>query len=132
MLRDGSCPLVLARSIIPVTALRGPHCALARLGNRPLGEVLFADPALRRLGLECCRLTAKDWVPELGRLCTTGGGVWGRRSVYGINGLRLLVAEFFLPAALMPSAAAQSAWANAETGAEAAPADPVDASAEVA
>jgi chorismate--pyruvate lyase len=100
MLRDGLTPLVLARTVIPPDSLRGPHCALARLGNRPLGEVLFARRGLRRCSLECCRLGSAAWLPSIAGLCGIRQEVWGRRSVYRVGDARLLVAEFFLPAAL--------------------------------
>jgi hypothetical protein len=48
LLRDvllicGDTPLVYAHSVIPLPGLDGPWVGLSRLGNRPLGEALFAD-----------------------------------------------------------------------------------------
>jgi chorismate lyase len=100
MLRDGLTPLVLARTVIPAASLRGRHCALARLGNRPLGEVLFAQRGLHRWSRQCCRLDRGIWMPSVASLCGPLQTLWGRRSVYGVGNARLLVAEFFLPAAL--------------------------------
>lgn len=100
MLRDGHTPLVLARTVIPAESLRGRHCALARLGNRPLGEVLFAQRGLHRWSRQCCRLARGIWMPAVAGLGGLQQELWGRRSVYGVGNARLLVAEFFLPAAL--------------------------------
>lgn len=94
-LMSGDVPLVLARSIIPATTLHGADSGLARLGNRPLGEVLFACPRLRRVRLQLARVQPGEFrgmVPQ--------ASVWGRRSLYSIAVGDLLVCEFFLPAVL--------------------------------
>jgi len=96
----GGEPLVLARTVIPPWALRGEHCALARLGNRPLGEVLFAQRGLRRTRLEFARVLPTDWLPVIAGQYGLAAPVWGRRSLYEIGPLSLLVCEFFLPAVL--------------------------------
>ena len=88
---------VYARTVIPLHSLQGPLRRLTRLGNRPLGAVLFADPGMRREEMEVTRVS-----PD--HACYSGlrhGGeevVWGRRSVFRINRRPLLVSEFFLPA----------------------------------
>lgn len=81
-------PWVFARTVIPRNTLRGRYRRLADLGNRPLGEVLFADPGVRRGELEVARV---DGVP-LG----VRGTVWGRRSLFHAGGRPLLVSEFFV------------------------------------
>lgn len=88
-------PLVLARSIIPAATLRGGDPGLSRLGSRPLGEVLFACPHLRRTRLQLARVRAREF-----RGKAPLASVWGRRSLYSIAAGELLVCEFFLPAAL--------------------------------
>lgn len=93
-------PVVLARTVIPPKALRGEHCALARLGNRPLGEVLFAQRGLSRARLEFARIAPADWLPSVRKEYGLDGPVWGRRSLYEIAEVSLLVCEFFLPAVL--------------------------------
>ena len=93
-------PLVLARSVIPQEALRGEHCALARLGNRPLGEVLFAQRGLRRAHLEFVRVAPADWRPTVAQEFGLDGPLWGRRSLYQLGQVSLVVCEFFLPAVL--------------------------------
>lgn len=93
-------PLVLARTVMPPSALRGEHCALARLGNRPLGEVLFAQRGLRRPRLEFAKVLPMDWLPGVALGYGLDGPVWGRRSLYEVDHVALLVCEFFLPAVL--------------------------------
>src|SRR3569623_650409 len=44
----GATPWVFARTVMPVSSLRGRQRRLTRLGNRPLGAALFADRSLRR------------------------------------------------------------------------------------
>lgn len=92
-------PWVLARTVIPITTLTGPRRRLTRLGNRSLGATLFSDPTMSRDPVEVTRLivgsplysaitaSIKKPPPEL----------WGRRSVFRLDGWPLLVSEFFLP-----------------------------------
>lgn len=97
-LQCGEHPLVVARSVIPVRTLRGVDRRLANLGARPLGQVLFADPRLRRLRLELARVESSDWRPCGPGFTVPTQPVWGRRSLYSLGaGHTLLVAEFFLP-----------------------------------
>jgi chorismate--pyruvate lyase len=87
LLQCGDTPWVAAHSLIPISSMQGPLKRLRRLDERPLGEFLFRDPALRRYQLE---LTQSD-------------SVWGRRSLFYLHDQPLLVAEFFLPALLQAS-----------------------------
>jgi chorismate--pyruvate lyase len=93
-------PLVLARTIIPRSALNGAQGGLAHLGDRPLGELLFAYRGLRRDSLELARIDVPAWRHGLAGRLNIGTRVWGRRSVYAIAKGKLLVCEFFLPAIL--------------------------------
>ncbi len=92
-------PWVFARSIIPVTTLSGPQRRLARLGDRPLGAFLFADPSMQRGPVELACIPRQS---HIYRMATTGLGVkpaciWGRRSVFQVGNKPLLVCEVFLP-----------------------------------
>ena len=94
LLRDGDRPLVYARTVIPVSTLRGPRRRYANLGNRPLGGMLFADRSMRRGEVEVC-----DALPEASRRWLGVDGatrIWGRRSVFRVGGKPLLVSEYFL------------------------------------
>ncbi|GIX31779.1 MAG: putative chorismate pyruvate-lyase [Porticoccaceae bacterium] len=84
---------VYARSVIPLAVLVGHRRALRRLGERPLGTVLFADPDLERGEPEIARLPATA-VPGL---AGQAGWLWGRRSRFRAGASNLLVVEVFLP-----------------------------------
>jgi chorismate--pyruvate lyase len=98
LLQCGDRPLVAARSVIPAETLRGARPGLARLGTRPLGEILFRDPRLERTHLELCAVEPRQWRREIGGTAGFSGKIRGRRNWYRIGPGRLLVAEFFLPA----------------------------------
>ena len=89
-------PLVYARTIIPLSSMRGALRGLALLGNRPLGAVLFSDPSMTRQPVEVALLHASHVYHERIDGLTTEP-VWGRRSVFTLKGEKLLVSEFFLP-----------------------------------
>lgn len=42
-------PLILARTRVGLSSMKGPFQALSQLGNRPLGEWLFAQPNLAKI-----------------------------------------------------------------------------------
>ena len=51
-----------------------------KIGNKPLGEILFTDPNILREPIEV----------------TFHNDTWGRRSVFVLYNSRILVSEFFL------------------------------------
>lgn len=85
-------PWVHARSVVPLAVLRGRHGFLRRLGNKPLGALLFGDAAIRRGAIE----VAKRLPPPLPGLARPGP-LWVRRSQFHLGSQRVLVAEMFLP-----------------------------------
>jgi chorismate--pyruvate lyase len=92
---NGASPLIMARSVMPLEVLQGSGGRLARLGTRPLGEILFSYRGLRRDKLEYARIDVLDWTP--GAACFAAGETaWGRRSLYRVAGGHILVCEFFL------------------------------------
>ncbi|AWF83577.1 chorismate lyase [Microbulbifer sp. A4B17] len=89
-------PWVYARSVLPERSLQGKSRNLRSLDTRPLGELLFSEPGIRR-GEITLNLLQKS--PE-SQYCELGGKspeVWGRRSVFWLRDKPLLVAEAFLP-----------------------------------
>jgi chorismate lyase len=92
-------PWVFARTVIPRTTLTGHERRLAHLHTRPLGEVLFADPSMRRGEVEVARLTPGDGLYRSAtqRLAVKPAAIWGRRSLFTLSGKPLLVNEIFLP-----------------------------------
>lgn len=98
-LRCAGQPWVFARTAVPLSSLEGGLKRLSQLGNRPLGAVLFADPRMQRQPLEIARITPRHRLFKMA--CSSGehshGELWGRRSVFTLQGCPLLVSEFFLP-----------------------------------
>jgi len=92
---------VYARTVMPLSVLHGSSRGLARLGGRPLGEMLFRDKSMRRSSMQVARVDEGDLFHDWGVACVeTGavvGQVWGRRSVFRLSGRPLLVNEIFLP-----------------------------------
>lgn len=98
LLCDGR-PWIFARTVIPVTSLRGKLQRLAHLGTRPLGAMLFADSAMQRGVVELACITPGQalYTEALRNLQQRPGEIWGRRSVFRITTKPLLVSEIFLP-----------------------------------
>ena len=92
-------PWVFARTLIPARTLRGRGRRLTRLGTRPLGQALFADPHVRRGPIEIMRIAVGQRLHQraLTHLVAPPGVVWGRRSLFRIEDRPLLVCEIFLP-----------------------------------
>jgi chorismate--pyruvate lyase len=90
---------VYARTLIPLASLRGPAQALTRLGRRPLGEVLFADPTTRRVRVEVARITPRHRLFDRAtvHLRRRPAEIWGRRTLFDYAGEQILVNELFLP-----------------------------------
>lgn len=82
-LRCNAVPCIHARSLLPHATLAGAGRDLASLGDRPLGDALFAHPDMLRGPIE-----------------VTDRPGWGRRSVFRLSGQPVLVTEWFLPALL--------------------------------
>lgn len=101
-------PLVFAHSIIPRRSMRGPWLGLRRLGNKPLGAVLFANPRVRRTALSYKKLHGHDALyrqakAQLSQHLSHSQALvfptqlWARRSVFSLNCAKILVTEVFLP-----------------------------------
>lgn len=94
-------PWVYARTAIPLTTLKGSLKRLHHLGNRPLGEQLFADPNMRRGELEAAKIFPHHLPNDIAAENMSGvESTWGRRSVFYLSSQPLLVSEIFLPALL--------------------------------
>jgi len=93
-------PVVYARTVIPVRTLTGSRRRLSRLGKKPLGAVLFADPSMVRSGIEVAKLSPGQplFVRATANLSPQPNQIWGRRSAFFLKHRPLLVSEIFLPA----------------------------------
>jgi chorismate--pyruvate lyase len=100
--------LVYARTIMPLSTLKGSLRRLHYLGERPLGSALFADPSMRRGELEVAPI-GQNYLPKriLKALSKSPKSLfqknvnyccWGRRSIFFLKNKPLLVCEIFLPA----------------------------------
>lgn len=87
-------PWVFARSIVPLATLRGKLRHLRQLDSRPLGELLFRDNSMTRDPVEVARIDGAT-LPDI--CAARGQTLWGRRSVFRLQGKPLLVSEIFLP-----------------------------------
>jgi chorismate lyase len=86
---------VFARSILPLSSLTGRLRHLRKQGNRPLGAFLFNQPQLKRSPIAVAHISRHHhYVPA--ELLDEQKNVWGRRSIFDIDGKKLLVSEVFL------------------------------------
>lgn len=97
VLSTGNTPLIIARTVIPARTLRGTQRILSSLGNRPLGEVIFAYPKLQRLEMDLTCIKPDNWSTQLTGIIPIHQKLWGRRTVYAVQHRQLLVTEYFLP-----------------------------------
>ena len=99
LLLGNNQPVVFAHSVLPRTALRGPWNKLGRLGNKPLGAALFANPKVRRTPLAYKKLSRNH--PLFRRaakhISQKPTFLWVRRSIFSLNCANILVSEVFLP-----------------------------------
>lgn len=93
-------PVVFAHSVLPYQSMRREWRGLGRLGSKPLGEVLFSNPLVKRTALSYKKLTAqhKLYQSAVAHVASKPPCLWARRSVFNLNGARIMVVEIFLPA----------------------------------
>ncbi len=96
LLRVSGQTLVFARTTIPTHSL-GVLDSLTKLGNKPLGEVIFAYPGLERLNLNIAKIPRCYLSALSAQLLGEKDFLWARRNTYKIAGQVFLVSEFFLP-----------------------------------
>lgn len=100
LLCDGK-PMVYAQSWLPVTQDMQQQQLLA-LGDRPLGDVIFQHPDLKRTEIEVAQFDCQHPVQQLvSQYSEVIKPLWGRRSVFSLARSRFLVAEIFLPEAYL-------------------------------
>jgi chorismate lyase len=104
-------PLVFAHSVLPIASLRGAWLGLSRLGNKPLGAILFANRRVRRTPLSYKKLDCRDplYVQVKAQLMqhlpanqtlNLPTELWARRSLFSLNCAKIVVTEVFLPTLL--------------------------------
>lgn len=90
-------PWVYARSVLPMRSLQGKSRYLRSLDSRPLGELLFNEPDIRR-GPILLNHQRRNPRCRLNELVGEDDNAWGRRSTFWLRGKPLLVSETFLSA----------------------------------
>lgn len=101
-------PVVFAHSVLPSASLRGAWNGLGRLGIKPLGATLFANPKVKRTALSYKKLTRNH---PLYRHATRHLSqksdlkkqpcLWARRSIFNLGCANIMVTEIFLPQLLV-------------------------------
>ncbi|MGD2118808.1 MAG: chorismate lyase [Chromatiales bacterium] len=92
-------PWVFARTLIPASSFSGRARQLARLREKPLGAVLFADPTTVRGKMQIARLQHGHplFHHAIRHLHQPPAELWGRRTLFYYARHPLLVNEIFLP-----------------------------------
>jgi chorismate--pyruvate lyase len=95
----GDTPVVFAHTVLDPGDLCGVWRSIAKLGTRPLGAALFADPRIERHPLRTRKI---GWHHELHRrlqrhAASAPGSLWARRSLFRLHDSPILVTEVFLP-----------------------------------
>ncbi len=98
LLGDG-VPVVFAHSVLPRSSLRGLWRGLGKLGNRPLGATLFANPKVRRTPLSYKKLFSNHALYQhaVEYMDHKPAYLWARRSVFSLHCANIMVTEVFLP-----------------------------------
>lgn len=98
LLGDG-VPVVFAHSVLPRSSLRGVWRGLGRLGNKPLGATLFANPKVRRTPLSYKKISSNHALYQHAakHMGQRPSYLWARRSVFSLNCASIMVTEIFLP-----------------------------------
>jgi chorismate--pyruvate lyase len=91
--------VVYAHSVLSAKDCRGQWGRLNRLGARPLGAVLFANPQVRRAPICFKKLTPQHGLYQQAsaHLKTKPNYLWARRSTFTLQCATILVTEVFLP-----------------------------------
>lgn len=90
---------VFAHSVLPHRSLRGAWQHLGRLGNKPLGAALFANPNVVRTPLSFRKLNPRHalYARAVVHLAEKPQCLWARRSLFMLHNAPILVTEVFLP-----------------------------------
>lgn len=99
LLKGNQQAVVFAHSVLPKNSLRGAWCGLGKLGNKPLGATLFANPRVKRTPISYKKLSANHALYQhaVQYLTAKPSFLWARRSVFSLNCASILVTEVFLP-----------------------------------
>jgi len=97
LLNVAGSPVVFARTTLPINVADGLQ-ELTHLGTKPLGEIIFSYPNLRRVRLDFAKISVSQLSPVMQKQLVGESVIWARRNIYQINQQSFVVSEFFLPA----------------------------------
>ena len=83
-------PVVFAHSVLPRACLRGVWHGLGKLGSKPLGATLFANPRVKRTALQYKKLSAYSLISMrvAEHLQLPPQALWARRSMFSLYAAR--------------------------------------------
>ncbi len=98
LLMGNNQPVVFAHSVLPHASLRGAWRGLGKLGNKPLGAALFANPKVIRTLLDYKKLPRHHPISirVAEHLSNKPKTLWARRSVFQLDCAKILVTEVYL------------------------------------
>ncbi len=85
ILLGDNTPVVYAKSVIPTSAIHNGLSSLGKIGNAPLGDILFAPGIFTKLEMVCASFLSKE-----------RNIYWGRKIKYSVNSEPISVMEVFL------------------------------------
>ena len=90
---------IFARSVYPAASMVEKNYILRHLGERPVGDLLYADAKLKRseFALAQIRPGHTDYKHAITHLQQHPKHLWARRSVFIVNCRPVLISEVFLP-----------------------------------
>lgn len=90
---------MIGRSVFPRITMAGREEKFTGLGKKPLGELLFSDPGVKRSQFEVARLSVGQLLfdESVRSLYEKPETIWARRSLFYLSDKPLLLMETFLP-----------------------------------
>jgi chorismate--pyruvate lyase len=85
ILLGNNTPVVYAKSVIPSSTIENGLSSLGKIGNAPLGDILFTPGVFTKLEMVCASFLSKE-----------KNLYWGRKIKYSVNSEPISVMEVFL------------------------------------
>jgi chorismate--pyruvate lyase len=85
ILLGNKTPVVYAKSVIPTSTIENGLSSLGKIGNAPLGDILFTPGVFTKLDMVCASFLSKE-----------KNVYWGRKIKYSVNYEPISVMEIFL------------------------------------
>ena len=85
ILLGNNAPVVYAKSVIPSSTIENGLSSLGKIGNAPLGDILFTSGVFTKLEMVCASFLSKE-----------KNVYWGRKIKYSVNSEPISVMEVFL------------------------------------